>query len=188
MGYHAKAEAKRKMTVPQGPGESTVEFYEKIKLNQSIINQIEGRDRPVSDIAEAFMTYCHADNKRWAHEIRADRWSLEKLDEYIDTCLLPLNGAADNNDNCQIDASTGSSRPACTLIPGARLSAPPEQPRLAASMAGDEGSLALAGPSSVPTPDPKPNYHQSIAMARNTAVEQPVRAAYVVKNWIAADG
>lgn len=64
----------------------------------------------------------------------------------------------------------------------------PEQPRLAAAVAGQEDALALSGPGAIPTPDPKPNYHQSIAMARNTAVEQPVRAAYVVKNWIAADG
>ena len=64
----------------------------------------------------------------------------------------------------------------------------PEQPRLAGAVAGDDEALALAGPGAIPTPEPKPNYHQSIAMARNTAVEQPVRAAYVVKNWIAADG
>lgn len=35
---------------------------------------------------------------------------------------------------------------------------------------------------------PKTNYQQSLAMARNSANEQPVRAAYVVKNWIASDG
>lgn len=64
----------------------------------------------------------------------------------------------------------------------------PEQPRLAGAVAGDDEALALAGPGAIPTPEPKPNYHQSIAMARNTAVEQPVRAAYVVKNWIATDG
>ena len=64
----------------------------------------------------------------------------------------------------------------------------PEQPRLAGAVADEEGALALAGPGAIPTPEPKPNYHQSIAMARNTAVEQPVRAAYVVKYWIAADG
>ena len=52
---------------------------------------------------------------------------------------------------------------------------------------GAEGTLALSGPTTTPAPS-KPNYHQSVAMARNTAVEQPVRAAYVVKNWIAADG
>lgn len=32
------------------------------------------------------------------------------------------------------------------------------------------------------------NYHQSIAMARNVANEQPARAAYVVRNWMSADG
>ena len=46
---------------------------------------------------------------------------------------------------------------------------------------------ALTGPGDM-APPPKRNYQQSVAMARNTAVEQPVRAAYVVKNWIAADG
>ena len=51
----------------------------------------------------------------------------------------------------------------------------------------DQDTLSLAGPTAPATPS-KPNYHQSVAMARNTAVEQPVRAAYVVKNWIAADG
>jgi flagellar M-ring protein FliF len=49
-------------------------------------------------------------------------------------------------------------------------------------------TLALSTPNATPATPPKPNYHQSVAMARNTAVEQPVRAAYVVKNWIAADG
>jgi flagellar M-ring protein FliF len=39
-----------------------------------------------------------------------------------------------------------------------------------------------------PVVAPKPNYQQSLAMARNSANEQPVRAAYVVKNWIASDG
>jgi flagellar M-ring protein FliF len=70
---------------------------------------------------------------------------------------------------------------------------PPSQAsRLENAMAQASGSagepLALSGPEAQPAPPPKPNYHQSVAMARNTAVEQPVRAAYVVKNWIAADG
>ena len=56
-----------------------------------------------------------------------------------------------------------------------------------ADAGGAEGTLALSGPTTTPAPS-KPNYHQSVAMARNMAVEQPVRAAYVVKNWIAADG
>ena len=56
-----------------------------------------------------------------------------------------------------------------------------------ADAGGAEGTLALSGPTMTPAPS-KPNYQQSVAMARNTAVEQPVRAAYVVKNWIAADG
>ena len=64
--------------------------------------------------------------------------------------------------------------------------------RLESAVAGattDSGdsTLTLSGPAT-PAAPPKPNYHQSVAMARNTAVEQPVRAAYVVKNWIAADG
>lgn len=58
----------------------------------------------------------------------------------------------------------------------------------AAATAEGAEALALAGPSTLPIEAPKPNYHQSVAMARNTAVEQPARAAYVVKNWIAADG
>lgn len=72
---------------------------------------------------------------------------------------------------------------------------PPAAPaaRLENAMAdvGSSGEpLALTGPAEGGAADepPKPNYHQSVAMARNTAVEQPVRAAYVVKNWIAADG
>lgn len=68
--------------------------------------------------------------------------------------------------------------------------APVAPSRLENAMAdagGDQESLSLSGPAAPATP-PKPNYHQSVAMARNTAVEQPVRAAYVVKNWIAADG
>ena len=69
--------------------------------------------------------------------------------------------------------------------------APAGQARLESTLAdtaeaGD--TLALSAPGALPVEPPKPNYHQSVAMARNTAVEQPVRAAYVVKNWIAADG
>jgi flagellar M-ring protein FliF len=68
---------------------------------------------------------------------------------------------------------------------------PPAPSRLENAMAeantGGE-TLALSTPNATPATLPKPNYHQSVAMARNTAVEQPVRAAYVVKNWIAADG
>ncbi len=51
----------------------------------------------------------------------------------------------------------------------------------------EQNAATLPGPSTPASPS-QPNYHQSVAMARNTAVEQPVRAAYVVKNWIAADG
>jgi flagellar M-ring protein FliF len=55
--------------------------------------------------------------------------------------------------------------------------------------ATDQQITALAAPPpELPPATPKPNYQQSLAMARNSANEQPVRAAYVVKNWIAADG
>jgi flagellar M-ring protein FliF len=57
---------------------------------------------------------------------------------------------------------------------------------MAEATAGSQPA-ALSGPGDVPPP-PRRNYQQSVAMARNTAVEQPVRAAYVVKNWIATDG
>lgn len=63
--------------------------------------------------------------------------------------------------------------------------------RLESAMADasqDQDDLSLPGPVTASTEPPKPNYQQSVAMARNTAVEQPARAAYVVKNWIAADG
>ena len=53
----------------------------------------------------------------------------------------------------------------------------------------DQQITALtAPPPELPPVAPKPNYQQSLAMARNSANEQPVRAAYVVKNWIASDG
>lgn len=69
------------------------------------------------------------------------------------------------------------------------VAAAPSRLENAMAEAGATGEpLALGGPDDTPAPPPKPNYHQSVAMARNTAVEQPVRAAYVVKNWIAADG
>jgi len=51
-----------------------------------------------------------------------------------------------------------------------------------------EISALTAPPPELPPVAPKPNYQQSLAMARNSANEQPVRAAYVVKNWIASDG
>ena len=54
-------------------------------------------------------------------------------------------------------------------------------------LSGDR--LALSGPAQAALPgSTTPNYHQSIAMARNVANEQPARAAYVVRNWMAADG
>ena len=53
----------------------------------------------------------------------------------------------------------------------------------------DQAAATLAlPPTELPLSPPKPNYQQSLAMARNSASEEPVRAAYVVKNWIAADG
>ena len=53
----------------------------------------------------------------------------------------------------------------------------------------DQAAATLAlPPTELPRSPPKPNYQQSLAMARNSASEEPVRAAYVVKNWIAADG
>ena len=48
-------------------------------------------------------------------------------------------------------------------------------------------AVLTAPPPELPPASPKPNYQQSLAMARNSANEQPVRAAYVVKNWIASD-
>ena len=62
---------------------------------------------------------------------------------------------------------------------------------LAGPLAQDatESQIAVltAPPPELPPASPKPNYQQSLAMARNSANEQPVRAAYVVKNWIASD-
>ena len=53
----------------------------------------------------------------------------------------------------------------------------------------DQAAATLAlPPTELPLSPPKHNYQQSLAMARNSASEEPVRAAYVVKNWIAADG
>lgn len=54
--------------------------------------------------------------------------------------------------------------------------------------AAESRITALTAPiPELPPASPKPNYQQSLAMARNSANEQPVRAAYVVKNWIASD-
>ena len=86
------------------------------------------------------------------------------------------------------------------LRPMVKYSTSYAPPALAAAsanpaLAGPEGAqgatqgaaLALP-PTELPSAAPKPNYQQSLAMARNSASEEPVRAAYVVKNWIAADG
>ena len=48
-----------------------------------------------------------------------------------------------------------------------------------------EDRLALSGPVSAVAGGA--NYHQSIAIARNVANEQPARAAYVVRNWMTDD-
>jgi flagellar M-ring protein FliF len=66
-------------------------------------------------------------------------------------------------------------------------------PRLNAPTAEDDDlddtTLTLNKPAQVALPGAaSANYHQTIAAARNMANEQPVRAAYVVSNWIAADG
>jgi flagellar M-ring protein FliF len=67
-------------------------------------------------------------------------------------------------------------------------------PQLAGPMAADGGGInddtvALSGPAQAALPGTTtPAYHQSIAMARNVVNEQPARAAYVVKNWMATDG
>ena len=53
----------------------------------------------------------------------------------------------------------------------------------------NDDTVALSGPAQAALPGATtPAYHQSIAMARNVANEQPARAAYVVKNWMATDG
>ena len=66
-------------------------------------------------------------------------------------------------------------------------------PQLAGPSAGgndmSDDTVALSGPAQAALPGTTtPAYHQSIAMARNVANEQPARAAYVVKNWMATDG
>jgi flagellar M-ring protein FliF len=68
------------------------------------------------------------------------------------------------------------------------LAAPSRLETAMATAGQEDEQLGLSGPDNIPAAPPKPNYQQSVAMARNTAVEQPARAAYVVKNWIAADG
>lgn len=65
--------------------------------------------------------------------------------------------------------------------------------RLAGPYRDDDGlnddTVALSGPTQAALPAASgANYHQSIAMARNVANEQPARAAYVVRNWISDDG
>ena len=53
----------------------------------------------------------------------------------------------------------------------------------------NEDRLALSAPAQAALPGASgANYHQNIAMARNVANEQPARAAYVVRNWMTADG
>ena len=53
----------------------------------------------------------------------------------------------------------------------------------------DTDTVALSSPPIAALPGATTgNYHQSIAMARNVANEQPARAAYVVRNWMSADG
>jgi len=66
-------------------------------------------------------------------------------------------------------------------------------PQLAGPSAGSgdmsDDTVALSSPAQAALPGTTtPAYHQSIAMARNVANEQPARAAYVVKNWMATDG
>lgn len=53
----------------------------------------------------------------------------------------------------------------------------------------NDDRLALSAPTQAALPAASgANYHQNIAMARNVANEQPARAAYVVRNWMSADG
>jgi flagellar M-ring protein FliF len=71
------------------------------------------------------------------------------------------------------------------------LAAASANPTLAgpdAAQGANQGVALALPPTELPSAAPKPNYQQSLAMARNSASEEPVRAAYVVKNWIAADG
>jgi flagellar M-ring protein FliF len=68
-----------------------------------------------------------------------------------------------------------------------------DQPRLAGPRDDDEfgeDTVSIGGnrQAALPGGSSGANYHQNVAMARNVANEQPARAAYVVKNWIAADG
>ena len=80
--------------------------------------------------------------------------------------------------------STDYAQPA---IAGATASASLEGPDQEESN-NQQITALTAPPAELPPVAPKPNYQQSLAMARNSANEQPVRAAYVVKNWIASDG
>ena len=49
-------------------------------------------------------------------------------------------------------------------------------------------SGAAAGPMGLPAAGPGAGYQQQLQMARSVAADQPERAAYVVKNWVAEDG
>lgn len=68
-----------------------------------------------------------------------------------------------------------------------------DQPRLTGPTDDEFGddTVSIGGQTQAALPGAAasaPNYHQNVAMARNVASEQPARAAYVVRNWIAADG
>lgn len=68
-----------------------------------------------------------------------------------------------------------------------------DQPRLTGPADDEFGddTVSIGGQAQAALPGATasaPNYHQNVAMARNVANEQPARAAYVVRNWIAADG